>query len=206
MARPLGSGPILVYLGFGPPTARPFAPAPVTAAGALYYGTTRSGIDTGEDLSFYKVMNDLTGPVQSLDEGYAGREDDIVCLSTAWTQSVDNMLEHFLDPLNAINPIGTDQLSDLGTLMLSEGKTLGLWLVKQAALKPINVAAGMARGRYYPTVIMTGPNKKVEGNKECMISRVFRAKKDINSINLGKLPLFHEDNASFLGLPAPTFG
>src|ERR1019366_2898215 len=164
MARPLGSGPILVYLGFGPPTARPFAPAPVTAAGALYYGTTRSGIDTGEDLSFYKGMNALTGPVQGLDEGYAGREDDIVCLSTAWTQSVDNMLEHFLDPLNAINPIGTDHLSDLGTL--------GLWRVRRAALKPINVAAGMARGRYSPTVIMTGPNKKVEGNKECMISRV----------------------------------
>lgn len=206
MARPLGSGPIHVYLGFGPPTLRAFGPPPVTAAGALYYGTTRSGIDTDEQTDFYPIMNDLTGPRQSLDEGYAGREDRIVCLSTNWTQSVENRLEHFLDPLNLLTPRGTDRLADLGTLMLSEGKTFGLWLVKAAALKPINVAAGMPLGRYYPTVIMTGPNKLVEGNKENMRSRVYQAKKDLASLNAGTLPLYREDNAAFLGLPPPMFG
>jgi len=206
MARPLGSGPIHVYLGFGPPTARAFAPTPVTAAGALYYGTTRSGIDTDEDIAFYEVMNDLTGPKQALDLGFAGREDRIVCLASSWSQTVENMLEHFLDPLNTLTARGTDRLADLGTLMLSEGKTLGLWLVKASATKAINVAAGMPLGRYYPTVIMTGPNRLVEGNRENLRSRVFQAKKDLATLNAGTLPLFREDNAAFAGLPAPTFG
>jgi len=206
MARPLGSGPIHVYLGFGPPTARQFAPPPVTAAGALYYGTTRSGPDVDERVDYYQVMNDITGPRESFDEGFAGREDSISLTMSSWTQSVDNMLEHFLDPNNVNNPAGTDLLSDLGTLILSEGKSFGLWLVKAAAGKPINVAAGMARGRYYPTVIMVGPNKLIEGNKENLRVRVFTAKKDLAFLNAGALPLYKEDPASFAGLPVPTFG
>ena|ERR1043166_761893 len=205
MARPLGSGPIHVYLGFGPPTVRPYAPAAVSAAGALYYGTTREGPDVTEQVDYYQVMNDLTGPKQSMDEGFAGREDTISLVMTSWSQAVDNILEHFLDPTNAVNPRGTDQLSDIGTLMLSEGKTIGVWLVKAAAGKAVNVASGLPLGRYYPTCINVGPNKPIEGNKENMRVRIFRAKKDLVQLNNGKLPLFREDNAAFLGLPAATF-
>jgi hypothetical protein len=206
MARPLGSGPIHVYLGFGPPTTRLYAPPAVTAVGALYYGTTRQGPDVDEQIDYYQVMNDITGPKQSMDEGVAGREDSIALVMSSWTQAVDNMLEHFLDPLNVVNPRGTDSLSDLGTLVLSEGRTIGLWLVKAAGTKAINVAAGMPLGRYYPTTIMVGPNKPVEGNKENLRVRIFRAKKDLANLNLGTLPLFREDNAAFVGLPPATFG
>src|SRR3954452_3054902 len=116
MARPLGSGPIHIWIGFGPPAVilagsppAPVAggPAAVGAAQALYYGTTRSGVDTDEDLSFYQVMNDLTGPKLSMDDGYAGREDHFVFTMTSWTQAVDNALERLLTTSPAI---GTDRL------------------------------------------------------------------------------------------------
>lgn len=208
MARPLGSGPIHVYLGFGPATANNiYAPPKVGPAGALYYGTTREGPDVTEVTDYYPVMNDITGPKQSMDDGFAGREDTIALVMTSWSQAVDNMLEQFLDPTNAGGlGRGTDPLSALGTLMLSEGRTVGLWLVKAAGAKPINVASGMPLGRYYPTCINIGPNKPIEGNKECMRVRIFKAKKDVNEINFSRLPLFYENNASFVGLPTPTFG
>lgn len=207
MARPFGSGPIHVYLGFGPPSADNAAfPPVVTAASALYYGTTQSGPDVTEATDYYQVMNDITGPKQSMDEGFAGREDTISLVMSSWTIGVENRLEHILDPLNAVNPIGTDALGDLGTLMLSEGKTVGMWLVKAAAGKAINVAGGMPLGRYYPTCIMVGPSKIIEGNKENLMVRVFRAKKNIYKINAMQLPLFRQDNAAFTGLPVPTFG
>src|ERR1051325_9169214 len=201
MARPLGSGPIHVYLAFGPPTAFTGSPPAKGAADAYYYGTTRSGPDVNERVDFYPIMNDLTGPKQSMDEGFAGREDDIALVMSSWSQTVDNMLEHFLDPTNIVNPRGTDALSDLGTMMLSEGRTLGLWLVKAAAGKAISVAAGMPLGRYYPAVIPIGPNKPIEGNKENLRVRIFVAKKDIYKLNANQLPLFREDNAAFAGLP-----
>lgn len=213
MARPLGSGPVHVYLGFGPPALlagqSPIPGAtPVTAAGAVYYGTTRDGPDVTEELSYYPVMNDLTGPRQSMDEGYAGREDTISLVMSSWTQSVDNALEQFLLPAGPIATRGTDALSGLGTLMVAEGKTLGLWLVKAAATKVVNIAAGMPLGRYYFCTINVGPNRPVEGNKENLRIRVFRAKKNIWGINNNALPLFSEDNitAGFTLLPAPTFG
>ncbi len=81
-----------------------------------------------------------------------------------------------------------------------------MWMVKAAAAKAINIASGMPLGRYYPTCIMVGPNKLIEGNKENLRVRIFQAKKDLAQLNLGKLPLFREDNAAFAGLPAPTFG
>lgn len=206
MARPLGSGPIHVYIGFGPPNVRANSPAPVTAAGALYYGTTRSGPDVDEVNDFYPIMNDITGPKQSMDEGYAGRQDRIALVMSSWSQAVDNMLEHFLDPANATNVRGTDALSDLGTMMMAEGRTVGLWLVKGAAAKAINVAAGMPLGRYYPMCILIGPNKLVEGNKENLRVRVFQSKPDLAELNNNRLVYFKEDNGSFAGLPAATFG
>jgi hypothetical protein len=199
MARPLGSGPIHVYIAFGPP-------AKITAASARYFGTTRQGPDIDENLDYYPVMNDLTGPKQSMDDGYAGREDLVSLVMSSWDQATDNMLEHFLDPLNQRNPRGTDGLTDLGTLMISEGFTIGLWLLKQAATKAVNVASGMPLGRFYPTCVLVGPNKLIEGNRENLHVRIFRAKKDLSKINQGQLPLFREDNASFNGLPSPTFG
>lgn len=205
MARPLGSGPIHVYIGLGPPSTRPYAPAEVTAAGALYYGTTREGPDIDPKFDFYPVMNDLTGPKQSLDDGFAGREDTISLVMTSRNQAVDNALDHFLDFSNARNARGTDDLADLGTLMLSEGKTIGVWLVKAAAGKAINVAAGMPLGRYYMTCILK-QHKPVEGNKENMYVTTFVAKKDLVGINTGKLKLYREDDAAFTSLPAPTFG
>lgn len=206
MARPLGSGPIHVYFGFGPPQAIAGAPAPVTAAGALYYGTTREGPDVEEDQQFYEVKNDITGPAIPMDRGFAGREDTISLVMSSWTQSVDNRIEHFLDPTNAANPIGTNRLADLGTLMLSEGKTLGLWLVKGAAAKAVNVAAGMPLGRYYLCTAPFGKAKIIEGNKENLRVRQFKAMNNINVLNTGALPLYREDNGAFAGLPAATFG
>jgi hypothetical protein len=199
MARPMGSGPIHVFVGFGPPATQPNSPAAVTAATALYYGTTRSGPDITERLDFYEVMNDITGPKQSLDSGFAGREDDINLIMSSWDQTVDNRFEHFLDPGDFFNARGTDALSDLGTLMLSEGRTVGLWLVKGAASKAINIGSGMPLGRYYPTCII-GSCKLVEGNKENLRVRSFTAKKNIYQINSNQLPLFREDNAAFNGL------
>lgn len=227
MARPLGSGPIHVYLGFGPaneilagnpPVHVNGAPAPVDAfgagtLGAIYYGTTRSGPDITEELSYYPVMNDLTGPVQSLDDGYAGREDTIALVMSSWSQVVDNYLEQFLrTPVGAqvIGLRGTDALSDLGTLMVSEGKTIGMWLVKAAASKAVNVMSGMPVGRYYFCTTMVGPNKIIDGNKECLRVRIFRAKKDLTEINSGFLPLFSEDpvyfSTSMLNGSAAVFG
>jgi hypothetical protein len=228
MARPLGSGPIHVYIGFGPPApilvglppvAFAGSPTPINAAGALYYGTTRSGVDTSEDLAYYQVMNDLTGPKQSLDDGYAGREDDFALTMSSWSQVVDNTLEQFLRPGTAFPPVagavggapagagrGVDSLSDLGTLMISEGKTVGIWLVKAAATKAVNVASGMPTGRYYYTCILAGPNKLVEGNKENLRIRTFHAKKNITALNTGNMPLFSENPVDFVGLPAAVFG
>lgn len=209
MARPLGSGPIHIYLGFGPPVRSPVPaglPAPVGPAGAVYFGTTRAGPDIDEQNDFYPVMNDLTGPKQSMDEGFAGREDTISLVMSSWFQGGDNVLENFLNPAANAALRGTNLLSDLGTLMLSEGRTIGMWLVKAAGAKAVNVAAALPVGRYYPTCIMVGPNKLVEGNKENLRVRVFRAKKDIWAINQNLLPLFREDNAAFAGLPAPFFG
>lgn len=208
MARPLGSGPIHVYIGFGPPntilagnppTAVPGAPAIVTSTGALYYGTTREGPDITEELSYYPVMNDLTGPRQSLDDGFAGREDTIVLVMSSWSQFVDNALEEFLRPIatQVAGTRGTDLLSDLGTLMVSEGKTLGMWLVKAAATKAVNVASGMPVGRYYFCTTMVGPNRLIEGNKENLRVRIFKAKKNLAAINIGGLPLFSELSTDF---------
>jgi hypothetical protein len=228
MARPLGSGPILVYLGFGPPApilvglppaAYAGSPTPVGPAQALYYGTTRSGVDTDEDLAFYQVMNDLSGPKLSLDDGYAGREDRLALTMSSWSQAVDNMIEQFLRPTAAFPPAravipgqplspgrGVDALTDLGTLMVSEGKSIGIWLVRAAAGKPVNVASGLGIGRYYYTCVMSGPNKLIEGNKENLRVRVFTAKKNIAALNTGSLPLFSEDPLDFAGLPPPTYG
>ena len=209
MARPLGSGPIHVFIGFGPPAGRPafIPPAPSPSVGTpVYYGTTREGPDITEVSDFFPVMSDLTGPKQSLDEGCAGREDTIALTMSSWSQTVDNGLENFLRP--AIGPanIGTYLLSDLGTLVLSEGFTLGIWLLKGAGAKAVNIASGMPLGRYYMTCIPIGPNKLIEGNKENLRVRVFRAKKDPAFLNGGTLPLFREDNAAFAGLPPATFG
>lgn len=205
MARPLGTGPVHIWLGLGPPTVRAFSPAPVTAAGAIYFGTTRAGPEIDPKFDFYQVMNDITGPKESMDEGFAGREDNVVFPMTSWSQALDNMLDHFLDFNNLRNARGTDDVADLGTLMLSEGRTIGVWLKKAAATKAINVASGMSIGRYYPTCIMM-TKKPVWGNKEnlCIVS--FTAKKDLAQLNIGKLPLYREDAAAFAGLPAPTFG
>lgn len=210
MARPLGSGPIHVYLGFGPPALVTGGDlAPVTSASAVYYGTTREGPDITEQLDYYPVMNDLTGPKQSMDDGFAGREDMISLVMSSWTQSVDTMLERFLRPgVGAAE--GTDRVADLGTLMVSEGRTVGLWLVKAASAKAINIAAGMPRGRYYYTCVLAGPNKVIEGNKENLRVRIFKAKKNINALNTGFLPLFSEAagdfSAGMLSGAAATFG
>jgi hypothetical protein len=199
-----------VFIGFGPPQAIAFPsanlPAPIAPQ---FYGWTREGPDITENVNFYQVMNDLTGPRLSMDEGFAGREDLVSLVMTAWDQNIDNQLENQMNPTAArANGVarGQNALSDMGTLMISEGLTCGMWLVKMAGTKAVNIAVGLPLGRYYMCTICVGPNKPIEGNKENMRVRVFRAKRNLWQVNAGVLGLFREDAAAFAALPPITFG
>lgn len=194
MATVLGSGPIHVYAAFGLGTEK-------TGADATYYGTTREGPDITEQKSFYGVKNDLSGPALNLDEGFAGREDIIALVATRWLETLDQAFEHFLDPNAAVTPRGRTRVSDRGTLMIHEKKCIVLWLVKAGASRAANVAAGMAQGRKYHACVPIGPDKPIEGNKENMRVRVYKAM-NIPDIANGDFYLFDESAAAFTGLPA----
>lgn len=230
MARPLGSGPIHVYIGYGPPEIIPASTRTLTfseigpdgvtlpsgtvvttpavlAPPPVYYGTTRSGPEIIERLYYRPLICDVTGPDQSYDMEFVGREDDIFLVMSSWNQAVENELESLPFTDLGFNPAtrGTLLMNTIGSFMVVEGQTVGIWLVKAGASRPINVAANMPRGRYYPTCIMTGPNRKVEGNKENLMVRLFTAKLNVRKRGSGKLPLFLENDASFSGLPERTF-
>jgi len=190
MANVLGTGPVHVFLAFD-----------LDGQTAEYYGTTREGPDITEVYSHYPVMNDLTGPALSIDDGYAGREDHIALVMTRWDELVDQKLEAY--PRGALGGSvrGSIPLSALGTMIVAEGAGVSMWLVKAGAGRPGNVAAGMSLGRLYFNCELIGPNKPIMGNKENIIVRIFKAKNEVD-VTGNNMSLFSEDAANFAGLPA----
>lgn len=188
MAQVLGTGPVHIY---------------IQIAGIIrYYGTTREGPDVTEIVSHYPVMNDLTGPAISLDDGYAGREDHIALVMTRWKEKVDQLLEKY--PTQALaNARGVMPLSVLGTMITSESAGFPLWLVNAGAGRTPNVLEGMPKGRKYFSCELVGPNKPVHGLKENMKVRVFKAKNVVN-VSTGLLSLFSEADADIA--PAIAIG
>lgn len=192
MAQVLGTGPVHVYLSFGGASS-PSSYADGAYSGPIYYGTTRDGPDITEHISHYPVMNDLTGPALSIDDGYAGREDIITLVMTRWLESLDQSIEAY--PRQAAGLVrGSTPLASIGSLVVSEGMTFRMWLVHAGAGRAANVAAGLASGRMYYECEVLGPNKPVRGNKENMMVRVFKAKNIVN-VTAGTLQLFSEASA-----------
>ena len=139
---------------------------------------------------------------------FIGREDDLILMMSSWSQIVENELESVPFTDLGFNPRtrGSLQLSTIGSLMVLEGSTVGIWLVKDGASRPINIDAEMPMGRYYPTCVLTGPIRKVEGNKENLMVRTFTAKLNVVKRSTGVIPLFFEHDGAFDGLPDPEFG
>lgn len=186
MAAVLGTGPVHVYIGIsGTPN---------------YYGTTREGPDITEVVSHYPVMNDLTGPALSIDDGYAGREDHIALVMTRWKETLDQLLEKYPTQAGA-NPRGAMPLSTLGSMIVHEGLGFPVWLIYAGAGRAGNVAEGMPKGRLYFSCELIGPNKPVHGLKENMKVRLFKAK-NIVSVATNSLILFSEADADL----APAIG
>lgn len=192
MAQVLGTGPVHCYLSYGGlanPASPPFF-ADGPAIGPIYYGTTREGPDITERISHYPVMNDLTGPQISFDDGYAGREDIITLQMTRWLEALDQIIEAYPRQSAGI-PRGVLPLSSIGSLTVTEGMTFRLFLIHAGAGRAANVAAGLALGRMYYECQVLGPNKVIRGNKENIMVRTFRAKNIVNVAG-GSLQLFSE--------------
>lgn len=194
MASVMGTGPVHVYLSFGgaagptPPFFSDGASSPVT-----YYGTTREGPDITEVRSHYPVMNDLTGPALSIDDGYAGREDHIALVMTRWLESLDRAIETYPRQATGVAP-GSTTLATLGSMVVAEGMTFRMWLIYAGAGRTSNVASGMPLGRMYYECELIGPDKPIIGLKENMKVRIFKAKNIVN-VTKGTLDLFSEDAA-----------
>jgi hypothetical protein len=147
MAQLFSTGPAHVYISDISGLASP--------SNALYLGTAEEAPVIEIIPKYEGVLNDIGGHTP-FDVSYQGEMAQTGILLTRWNELTYDFLSSRPVP-GAIH--GLNGPLDVGSLILTEGLQLGLWVVFSFSLKTAMAAGGMPFGYFFPATIPVGPDK-----------------------------------------------
>jgi hypothetical protein len=124
----------------------------------FYLGTCEVAPQIEVTPRFEEVHNDIGGIVP-FDKQYGGEEAFIGLDLNRYNEGVYAALAARPNSLVAGAVRGLNSALDVGTLMLTEGKNVVLWIVFPFFAKPAMRAGGMPAGYRFPGSILLGPDK-----------------------------------------------
>jgi hypothetical protein len=104
---------------------------------------------------YANVHNDPAGSVPA-DLSYQGQRATISLDLARFDAAVYDLIAQF--PHTGTFPAGTDVAGDVGSLMITEGRHIGVWILFPYSIKATNVAAGMIAGYRLPFCFPVGPD------------------------------------------------
>lgn len=165
---PMTSGPHFIVIGVNTSTGL----VPNYQLRAL--GTTQNGVDIQHNVQYIDVPDDKAGSAQSFDDMYGGEGPAILGMTfTDFDERVMQILERIINLGNKSK--GSDDALDRGSLMLTEGLTWPVYLIRGHRLKPSMIAQGMLAGLRYP-YCRVDSIQVIEGRKANMKRVNFLAK------------------------------
>lgn len=159
MAQPWVSGPVHIYVSFD--GLSPFAyPA---KSDIKYLGMCEQAPQRTTVANHQPLMTDATGPAVPYDQMFVGETGIIAGQLVVWNEVILNLIR--TRPFFGGTP-GTFAAGSIGTLLLTEGYTMHLWLMYQYYSKAIFGGDGATvRGYHYPCVTLVGPDQDDLGAK-----------------------------------------
>lgn len=147
--------------------------APPGALGALsYLGTCEDAPVIRINAEFEPVRNDIGGKRKPFDMQYQG-EDALISIDlNRYNESVYSLLA--ARPAGA-SPRGSDVLTDIGTLVMTEGAQSAIVVQFPFVAKASMVAGGMPPGYYFPTCVTIAPEELRQGTRPKKVNMVFYA-------------------------------
>lgn len=153
MAQLYSTGPAHVFVGPGTGVSPGISTIP-----ALYLGTCEVSPQIEIAPHFEAVHNDLGGVVP-FDEIYEGEEAFIDLDLNRFNEVTYATIAARPSGFTAGPARGANTAADVGTLMLTEGKNLILWVVFPFFAKAVMRAGGMPAGYRFPACTLKGPDR-----------------------------------------------
>lgn len=181
MASLYSSGPVHIFCG-------------IVGSGVQYLGTGERAPKIRLNPEWDAVMNDLSGTKLPMDYIFEGEEAFVGVTLTRWNQPVLDILR---TRTNRAAPPGFTLPTDLGSLMVTEGLTVSLYLYFTFATKLAMVAAGMPAGYRFTSAFLMGPDDLERGtgpNKDQTMFHCVRAfdivtgRMNLYDFNVGAMP------------------
>lgn len=150
MAQAYVRGPAHIFAGVG------------MAGTPFYLGTAERTPKIQIRRAFSPVWNDLGGQLVPYDWCYEGQEGFVVADLTRWNQPVLAALQGAPRQTIAAATPGTDVVGDIGTLMVTEGAAIPLWIMFPYTAKA--AFAAQPAGYHFLATWLLGPDDLDENN------------------------------------------
>lgn len=178
------SGPGHIFIGF--PGRTP-----------VYLGTCRETPRLQILRKYREVQNDISGDVP-LDLSYMGQLAHLNFDLTRWDEAVYSGIAAFPHSPGAR---GVDLLGDMGTLMITEGQALGVWVQFPYSTKPAMTPGPMPAGYRFPFCFPVGPDDLAElGTRPRRLNLQFLAIRGYNPAD-GSQFLYDHDMSAIANSP-----
>lgn len=202
MAQPFTRGAVHIFVGAtgsGPAGSSGFGPVSPTP---IYLGTGERAPRVSIRKRFRDVQNDLGGD-EPFDFSYQGRSAIVIVKLTRWNELVLQALETVVGVQPGLDAGGTDVAGDIGTLMITQGAAVPLWIsysYAPAGVAPQAAFSNLRNGWHFFAAWLEGPDDHEGGTDPATEALVFRCARVFNPLT-GAFLLYDRNMA---GLPAPT--
>lgn len=165
----------------------------------FYLGTCERAPRVSRTRKHRDLLNDLGGD-EAFDAAYMGSGAFVTAKLTRWNERTLLMIENSAFPNTLLDVGGTDTIGEIGTLMVTEGQALQLWVqysYAQGQLAPKAaynnpISGAMRAGYHFLNAFLDSPDDHDGGTDPATEAIVFRCMRGYNPTT-GTLTLYDRD-------------